>query len=83
MATEQLTGQKRQRELLDGVLDGLDGDLRSVFVLYEIEELTMAEIAAALEIPPGTVASRLRRARALFSERVRALELADNPEAAR
>ena len=40
------------------------------FVLYEIEELTMAEIASVLELPPGTVASRLRRARAAFSERV-------------
>jgi RNA polymerase sigma-70 factor (ECF subfamily) len=32
-------------------------------VLHELEALTMAEIAAALELPPGTVASRLRRAR--------------------
>jgi RNA polymerase sigma-70 factor (ECF subfamily) len=38
------------------------------FVLYEIEELTMAVIAEILEVPLGTVASRLRRARARFEE---------------
>ena len=34
----------------------------------------MSEIAEVLEIPRGTVASRLRRARAEFRERVSALE---------
>jgi RNA polymerase sigma-70 factor (ECF subfamily) len=41
-------------------------DLRAVFVLYELEQLTSAEIAELLQIPPGTVASRLRRARESF-----------------
>lgn len=54
---------KRARELLDLALDALDEDLRAVFVLHEIEEQTMAEIAEALDLAPGTVASRLRRAR--------------------
>jgi len=45
-------------------------ELRAVFVLSEIEELTMAEIAVLMAIPPGTVASRLRRARVQFSEHV-------------
>jgi len=63
---EDLLDQKRARELLDDLLDSMGEDLRIVFVLYEIEELTMAEIAALLELPPGTVASRLRRARAEF-----------------
>lgn len=70
---EQLTDQKRARELLDRVLADMDGDLRTVFVLYEFEELSMAEIADALSIPRGTVASRLRRARNDFRDRVRAL----------
>jgi RNA polymerase sigma-70 factor, ECF subfamily len=71
--TEQLLDQKRARELLDEVLETMAPDLRMVFVLYELEELSMIEISAALEIPQGTVASRLRRARADFRERVRAL----------
>jgi RNA polymerase sigma-70 factor (ECF subfamily) len=71
--TEQLLDQKRARELLDDVLSTMAPDLRMVFVLYELEELSMIEISGALEIPQGTVASRLRRARADFRERVRAL----------
>ena len=46
----------------------MDESLRAVFVLYELEEMTMAEISETLELPPGTVASRLRRARACFEE---------------
>jgi RNA polymerase sigma-70 factor (ECF subfamily) len=70
---EQMLDQKRARELLDEVLAQMTFDLRTVFVLYELEELNMTEIAAALQIPSGTVASRLRRARADFRERVAAL----------
>ena len=70
---EQMLDQKRARELLDEVLTEMSEELRTVFVLYELEELSMTEIAAALRIPQGTVASRLRRARADFRDRVRAL----------
>jgi RNA polymerase sigma-70 factor (ECF subfamily) len=52
----------------------MDVDLRAVLALYEFEEMTTAEIAAILDIPGGTVASRLRRARADFRERVAMLE---------
>jgi RNA polymerase sigma-70 factor (ECF subfamily) len=36
---------------------------RAVVLLVDIEDFTIAEAAAMLEIPPGTVASRLARAR--------------------
>jgi RNA polymerase sigma-70 factor (ECF subfamily) len=62
---EQLD-DRRARAVLDALLASMPLDLRTVFVLYELEELTMAEIARALEVPPGTVASRLRRARETF-----------------
>jgi len=77
---EALTDQKRMRQLLDGVLDKMDESLRVVFVLYEFEEMNMSEIADVLEIPRGTVASRLRRARTEFRERVGALEGVTNRE---
>jgi RNA polymerase sigma-70 factor, ECF subfamily len=56
--------------LLEAVLSAMPIELRAVFVLYEIEEHTMAEISEVLELAPGTTASRLRRARASFDERI-------------
>ena len=70
---EELMDQRRSRELLDQALDGMPMDLRAVFVLFEIEEMTMMEIATVSDIPPGTVASRLRRARKHFQEAARSL----------
>ena len=67
---EQLTDQKRVRQLLDQILDRMSPDLRAVFILHEFEEMSMVEISDALGIPSGTVASRLRRARAEFRARV-------------
>ena len=71
---EQLADQRQARVMLDRVLDQMEIDLRTVFVLHEFEELNMSEIADVLEIPRGTVASRLRRARLEFRERVIALQ---------
>jgi RNA polymerase sigma-70 factor (ECF subfamily) len=63
------TAEERQRRgWLDTLLETLPMDLRAVFILFEIEGLGAPEIASLLEIPVGTVASRLRRARALFRE---------------
>jgi RNA polymerase sigma-70 factor (ECF subfamily) len=64
---EELLEQRRAREALDGVLKALPADLRAAFVLFEIEGLSQPEIAAALGIPTGTVASRVRRAREAFT----------------
>jgi RNA polymerase sigma-70 factor, ECF subfamily len=69
-APDDLLDQRRARELLDRVLGELPEDLCAVFVLFEIEGLRSPEIAEALAIPVGTVASRLRRARAEVEERV-------------
>jgi RNA polymerase sigma-70 factor, ECF subfamily len=77
---EELSDQRRALRILDRILEAMELDLRAVFVLYEIEELTMSEIALALQVPAGTVASRLRRARADFLARTRALGLARDRE---
>ena len=49
---------------LAAVLAAMDGDQRDVLVLHAWAELSYEEIAASLEIPVGTVRSRLSRARA-------------------
>lgn len=61
-------------QLCDLVLSKIDADLAEAFVLYEIEGLSTPEIAASLEIPIGTVASRLRRAREQFRKAVAWIE---------
>jgi RNA polymerase sigma-70 factor, ECF subfamily len=63
---EEFADRRRARALLDRVLDEMPIESRTVFVLFELEELTAPEIALLLEVPLGTVASRLRRARELF-----------------
>jgi RNA polymerase sigma-70 factor (ECF subfamily) len=68
---DELTDQKRARQVLDHILDQLDPELRDVFVLYELEGFTMPEIAAVVQVPLGTAASRLRRGRERFSALVR------------
>jgi RNA polymerase sigma-70 factor (ECF subfamily) len=67
---EQASERASERATLDAVLAGMPLDMRAVFVLYEIEEHTMIEIAVLLDLAPGTVASRLRRARDWFEARV-------------
>lgn len=68
--------QQQLRELVDDVLDALPEDLRTVFVLCEIEALEVKQVAAIVGIPLGTASSRLRRAREEFSaaaKRLRAI----------
>jgi RNA polymerase sigma-70 factor (ECF subfamily) len=65
-SAEELIDQGRARELLDRVLAEIPGELRAVFILFELEDMTMATIAEMLDLPMGTVASRLRRAREIF-----------------
>jgi RNA polymerase sigma-70 factor, ECF subfamily len=68
---DELVERRRARETLDDILALMPLDLRAVLVLYEIEGQTAAEIAEITGLARGTVASRLRRARAEFSEHVK------------
>jgi RNA polymerase sigma-70 factor (ECF subfamily) len=73
---DELTDQKRARDVLDLMLDQIDPEQRSVFVLYEVEGFNLPEIAAMLQIPLGTATSRLRRGRDRFSSLVHRYSLA-------
>ncbi len=57
---------REDRQLAEAVVGELELDLRVVFVLNELEGFSMKQIAEWLDLPAGTVASRLRRAREEF-----------------
>lgn len=57
-------------ELLYEMLDGLDELKREVFILAELEEMTVPEIAEAIDANVNTVYSRLRAARQAFERQV-------------
>ena len=71
---EDLADQHRAIDLMGRILDGMALDLRTVFILSELEGMTMPEVAALVQIPVGTAASRLRRAREAFRAAVAAVE---------
>jgi RNA polymerase sigma-70 factor (ECF subfamily) len=52
------------------VLDRLDEAKRDVFVLYEIEGLTMREVCEILDCPLQTAYSRLHAARKVLTDAV-------------
>lgn len=74
---EELLDQGRARELLDVVLNRMPDEPRTVFIFFELEDMSTATIAELLGLPLGTVASRLRRGRQLFA--MLAAELASPP----
>src|SRR5262249_41604443 len=80
---DELVAHKRAREMLDAIVARLPDDTRDVFVLYELEGLTMAEIAACTGLPAGTVASRLRRGREAFRASVARIEATKGERTAR
>ena len=66
-------------EVLDALLDKLDPKQRDVFVLYEIEELAMPEIARMIGCPLQTAYSRLHAARAQLEAAAHRLRAARSP----
>ncbi len=55
-------------DLLEQALARLEPDLRSLYLLREVEKQSYAEIAEVMQVPEGTVASRLNRARQLLKQ---------------
>jgi RNA polymerase sigma-70 factor (ECF subfamily) len=65
------------RLVLDEALDALPEDLRVAVVLRDVADFDYAEIAATLDIPVGTVKSRLSRGRAALAAQL--LQSNDDP----
>jgi len=70
---EQLAELLQARRDFDEILEPMKLEQRAVFVLYELEEMTVTEIAGLLALPLDTVGSRLRVAREEFDLSLRGL----------
>ncbi|MEZ6064558.1 MAG: sigma-70 family RNA polymerase sigma factor [Planctomycetaceae bacterium] len=66
-------------EELQAALDELPEEFRTAIVMYYLESLSYREIAEALEIPIGTVMSRLSRGKAWLRQRLNAVTATDRP----
>jgi RNA polymerase sigma-70 factor (ECF subfamily) len=76
---DELAHRKRFREHVECVLDGIECPSRTVFVLFELDGLTIPEIALALAISRRVATSRLRRARKELREAPRSRAYAPLP----
>jgi RNA polymerase sigma-70 factor (ECF subfamily) len=76
---DTLLEKERKRRLVLAALEGIDLDRRAVFVMHEIDGVTCDEVARTLEIPVGTVYSRLRLARQDFAATMRRLQARRHP----
>ena len=70
---------KEQRSFLREALRSLAEDHRAILILRDMHGLDYRQIGEVLEVPEGTVKSRLFRARAALREEVERLQhLANN-----
>jgi RNA polymerase sigma factor (sigma-70 family) len=75
---DRIQQRAEMRAILERKLDELPEDFRVAFVLRTVEEMSVEETAAALEIPEATVRSRHFRARSLLRESLaRELDIAE------
>lgn len=65
---ERIAMRAEMRRLMEARIDRLPEAFRSVFVLRAVEELSVEEVAAALDLPEATVRTRFFRARGLLRE---------------
>ncbi|HVW83447.1 MAG TPA: sigma-70 family RNA polymerase sigma factor [Bryobacteraceae bacterium] len=68
-APEPIPETLRDEQIL-AALDGLPADYRAVVVLVDIEEFAYRETAGILQVPIGTVMSRLNRGRRLLRQKL-------------
>jgi RNA polymerase sigma-70 factor (ECF subfamily) len=72
LASPEAPADPLERARLEEALNGLPEESRAVLMLVVIEGYTYGEVAAMLDIPIGTVMSRLSRARRRIGERLKA-----------
>jgi RNA polymerase sigma-70 factor (ECF subfamily) len=69
-SVSQLIGARQEQRLLLEALRHIPIDCQEVFELHYWEQLGTAEIAEIIDVPVGTVKSRLQRGRRLLEEQL-------------
>lgn len=77
LAPDETIERRQARQLLERALAELDEPKREVFVLHDLDETPVPEVARALGIPEGTAYTRLRAARAELTATVKRLQQAE------
>jgi RNA polymerase sigma-70 factor (ECF subfamily) len=72
LPSADVTSDPLERARLESALNSLSEENRAVLMLVVVEGYTYGEVAATLDIPIGTVMSRLSRARQRLGERMKA-----------
>jgi len=73
--TDSLLAGREAGEMLQAALQRLSPELRETVILRDVEELEYREIAQVLNVPEGTVKSRLNRGRAELARVLRRLKV--------
>ena len=69
--TDGMLAGREASEILQGALQKLSPELRETVILRDLEELEYREIAQILNVPEGTVKSRLNRGRSELAKVLR------------
>lgn len=69
--TDGMLAGREASELLQGALQKLSPELRETVILRDVEDMDYREIAQVLQVPEGTVKSRLNRGRAELARLLR------------
>lgn len=75
-AADDLVAAREAHDIVMRALDALSDDQRAVFVMHELEGLSMPDVAEVIDAPLNTLYSRLRLARDAFSTAVRSTRVA-------
>ena len=68
MQPDRVAMRGELRRLMEACIDRLPDAFRSVFILRAVEEMSVEDVATALDLPEATVRTRLFRARGLLRE---------------
>lgn len=71
--SENFGNRNRLSSILEGAIGSLPFKYRTVFLLRDVDQLSYEEVASALNLPLGTVKSRVNRARRILQKKLKPL----------